>query len=89
MGGVCFHPALMSFDIAEVLLCKLVVDNLWGHKNQQDVSKCTLLSMWVKNSSNMVGFGVTFVQNNFKIFLKESMNIICKEVIAKHFNMNK
>lgn len=36
----------------------------------------------------MVGFGVTFVQNNFKIFLKESMNIICKEVIAKHFNMN-
>lgn len=37
----------------------------------------------------MLGFGVTVVLNNFKIFLKESVNIIRKEVIAKHFNMDK
>lgn len=37
----------------------------------------------------MVGFGVAFVQDGFKIFLKESVNRIRNEVIAKHFNMDK
>lgn len=42
----------------------------------------------IKDASSMVGFEVTFISNNLQI-LKENMNVKCKEVIAKNFNMDK